>query len=111
MGVVHRRVDESGSRVVWLSDRTRPFVVVLIETVVTHTLGGFAHLGVGCASRAAVDERVADASAAGFRVQGPYDSGRPVGYWAIIADPDGHNLELSFGQEIGLVVEAEPATS
>lgn len=32
MQVVHRRTDHStGSDVVWISDRTRPFVIVLIE--------------------------------------------------------------------------------
>jgi catechol 2,3-dioxygenase-like lactoylglutathione lyase family enzyme len=32
MEVVHRRRDdETGDQVVWVSDRTRPFVVVLIE--------------------------------------------------------------------------------
>ncbi len=105
MQVVHRRVDgDSGATVVWLSDLTRPFVVVLIETAVSHTLGGFAHLGVGCADRGDVDTRCASARAAGLEVLGPLDDGPPVGYWAIIADPDGHNLELSFGQEVGLTV-------
>jgi len=33
------------------------------------------------------------------------DSGYPVGYWAFINDPDGHVLEISYGQEIGLTVE------
>jgi hypothetical protein len=28
-----------------------------------------------------------------------------VGYWGIIGDPDGHNLEVAFGQEVGLTVE------
>ena len=37
-------------------------------------------------------------------MQGPFDSGPPVGYWAIIPDPDGHNLELSYGQEVGTTV-------
>jgi catechol 2,3-dioxygenase-like lactoylglutathione lyase family enzyme len=33
MQVVHRRIDaEAGVAVVWLSDRTRPFVIVLIQT-------------------------------------------------------------------------------
>jgi catechol 2,3-dioxygenase-like lactoylglutathione lyase family enzyme len=106
MTVVHRRVDaDTGATVVWLSDLTRPFVVVLIETAVSHQLGGFAHLGVGCAQRAEVDARCADAAAAGHRVLGPFDDGPPVGYWAIIRDPDGHNLELSYGQEVGLTVE------
>jgi hypothetical protein len=45
-------------------------------------------------------------------VLGPTDSGRPVGYWAIIRDPDGHNLEVSFGQEVGLAVgEARRTTA
>jgi hypothetical protein len=91
--------------VVWLSDRTRPFVIVLIEqSVVSHSLGGFAHLGIGCESRAEVDRRCAGAREEGREVFGPTDSGEPVGYWAIIADPDGHNLELSHGQEVGLTV-------
>jgi catechol 2,3-dioxygenase-like lactoylglutathione lyase family enzyme len=107
MQVVHRRVDEaSGDTVVWLSDRTRPFVIVLIQQAsVSHALGGFAHLGVGCARRADVDQFAADALAAGHAVLGPIDLGPPVGYFAIIEDPDGHNLELSYGQEVGLTVE------
>ncbi len=36
---------------------------------------------------------------------GPIDSGPPVGYWGYIVDPDGHNLELSYGQEVGLTIE------
>lgn len=99
MAVVHRRVDH-GVPVVWLSDRTRPFVIVLLQTEVTHVLGGWAHLGVACVSREEVDRRCAAAAAAGIAVGGPYDSGPPVGYWAIIPDPDGHHLELSYGQVV-----------
>jgi catechol 2,3-dioxygenase-like lactoylglutathione lyase family enzyme len=117
MTVVHRRADPAtGAAVAWLSDLTRPFVIVLIETSVSHQLGGFAHLGVGCASREVVDERCAAARAAGHEVFGPLDDGPPVGYWAIIADPDGHNLELSHGQTVAFTVthhdrprSAEPA--
>ncbi len=110
MTVVHTRVDPStGATVAWLSDLTRPFVIVLIETTVSHTLGGFAHLGVGCVSREQVDSRCAAARAAGHEVLGPADDGPPVGYWAIIADPDGHNLELSFGQEVAFTVAQHPA--
>jgi len=32
----------------------------------------------------------------------PRDDGPPVGIWAFLQDPDGHTLELSYGQEIGL---------
>jgi predicted lactoylglutathione lyase len=81
-------------------------VVVLIQQQrVEGGLTGFAHLGVGCRSRDEVDRRCAEAQAEGRSVWGPLDSGYPVGYWAIIADPDGHNLELSHGQEVALTVE------
>lgn len=104
MQVVHRRADPGGSRVVWLSDLTRPFVLVLIEGAVEARLGGFSHLGVGCASRAEVDRLAAAARAEGCLAMGPTDSGEPVGYWAFLRDPDGHHLELSYGQEVGLAV-------
>lgn len=106
MQVVHERTDAAtGRRVVWLSDRTRPFVVVLIQAAkVGARLEGVAHLGVGCASRAEVD-RLADLARAEGRLRfGPVDEGYPVGYYAFVADPDGHNLEVAFGQEIGLAV-------
>jgi catechol 2,3-dioxygenase-like lactoylglutathione lyase family enzyme len=110
MKVVHRRVDPAtGSVVAWISDQTRPFVVVLIQApAVTDGLRGFwAHLGVGVASRAEVDRRCGQAAAEGRTVIGPTDSGHPVGYWAYIVDPDGHNLEISYGQEVGFTVERQ----
>jgi hypothetical protein len=44
------------------------------------------------------------ARAEGRLKSGPSDAGYPVGYWAYIADPDGNNLEVSYGQEIGITV-------
>ena len=104
MQVVHRRTDEAtGHRVAWLSDRTRPFAIVLIEQAsVAPVLAPIAHLGVGCASREAMDALCARARAEGCLHSGPEDWGYPVGYWAFLRDPDGHTLDLSFGQEIGL---------
>jgi hypothetical protein len=29
-----------------------------------------------------------------------------VEYWAFMEDPDGHHLELSYGQEVGLTLHA-----
>ncbi|MCB9830976.1 MAG: VOC family protein [Planctomycetes bacterium] len=109
MQVVHRRHGESEDReVVWLSDRTRPFVIVLIEAdEVDVVLAPIAHLGVGCPTREDVDRLAALAGASGCLVRGPEDSGYPVGYWAFLRDPDGHILELSHGQEVGLAV-ADP---
>jgi len=107
MKVVHSRQSEnSGTRVAWISDRTRPFVIVLIEMgEVKYPLRPAAHLGVGCASREEVDRRVAEAQDEGRAVFGPTDSPYPVGYWALISDPDDHTLEVSHGQEVALTVE------
>ena len=107
MAVVHERIStDSGARVVWLSDRTRPFVLVLIENErPSPILHAFAHLGVGCASREEVDRLCERARAEGVLEREPTDTGYPVGYWAFLRDPDGHTLELSFGQEVGLTVE------
>ena len=107
MTVVHRRDDPGGNAVAWISDLTRPFVVVLIEVdqVDQHLGGVYGHLGLGVDDRAEVDRRCAAALAEGRKVFGPIDSGPPVGYWGYIVDPDGHNLELSYGQEVGLTVD------
>lgn len=100
MEVVHRR-----DNVAWISDKTRPFVIVLIETPgVDHALRPIAHLGVGCHSREEVDRLCEQARGEGCLLTGPMDYGPPVGYWAFLRDPDGHTLELSFGQEVGLTV-------
>jgi catechol 2,3-dioxygenase-like lactoylglutathione lyase family enzyme len=106
MQVVHRRADPGGSPVAWLSDLTRPFVIVLIEQAppVEVVLGGFAHLGVGCASREEVDRLASEAREEGCLQLGPIDSGPPVGYWIFVADPDGHQIELAHGQDVGLTV-------
>jgi catechol 2,3-dioxygenase-like lactoylglutathione lyase family enzyme len=107
MQVVHSRTSKnSGTRVAWISDRTRPFVIVLLEMgEVAYPLRPAAHLGVGCASRAEVDRLVAEAQAEGRTILGPTDSPYPVGYWALISDPDEHTLEVSYGQEVALTVE------
>ena len=106
MEIVHERTDEpTGVRVVWLSDNTRPFVLVLVESEnPAPILTPFAHLGVGCASKEEVDVLCSQAREEGVLAKDPVDSGYPIGYWAFLSDPDGHTLELSYGQEIGLTV-------
>lgn len=108
MQVVHRRRDpDTGTSVAWVSDLTRPFVLVLIEvSKVDSRLGGtYCHVGLGVAQRTDVDALCTLARGDGREVFGPMDSGPPVGYWAYIVDPDGHNLEISYGQEVGLTVD------
>jgi catechol 2,3-dioxygenase-like lactoylglutathione lyase family enzyme len=113
MHVIHRRIDtDTGVAVVWLCDRTRPFAIVLIQKESVHPiLSPLAHLGVGCKSREYMDALCTRARQEGILLQGPQDSGYPVGYWAFLRDPDGHTLELSYGQEIGLTVEKDATKS
>jgi catechol 2,3-dioxygenase-like lactoylglutathione lyase family enzyme len=114
MQVVHGRDGHTeGDRIAWVSDLTRPFVIVLIQAAALQgaPLGPFAHLGVGCATRQQVDQLAALARQEGRVVNGPNDSGPPVGYWATIADPDGNMLELAYGQEVNFTVaEAKAGT-
>jgi lactoylglutathione lyase len=101
MHVVHSRPG-----VAWVSDRTRPFAIVLIESSgEIKPLLPFAHLGIGVDSRQEVDRLCQLARANSCLIREPEDSGPPIGYWAFLRDPDGHTLEVAFGQELGLAVE------
>ena len=101
MHAVHQRPG-----VVWVSDGTRPFALVLIETSnEIKPLLPMAHLGVGVRSRDEVDRICRLAREEQCLAREPEDSGPPVGYWALIRDPDGHTLEVAFGQEVGTAIE------
>jgi len=106
MKVVHRRQPDlsEARKVAWLSDRTRPFALVLVQAdVVTDTpLGNFGHLGVACSSIEEIDNKVAMARKEGILRKEPVQAGEPVGYYVFFADPDGNTLELSYGQKVGL---------
>lgn len=106
--VVHDRAtrDPNVRRVLWLSDRTRPFVLVLLGMPeVGAPLGIPAHLGIAVASRAAVDALAERARIEGRLALAPRDDGPPAGYWCLVRDPDGHMVEFAFGQEVALAVE------
>jgi hypothetical protein len=51
-----------------------------------------------------VERLVEEAKGEGRPTIGPVDAPYPVGYFALISDPDQHTLELSHGQEVGLAV-------
>jgi lactoylglutathione lyase len=96
MTVVHTRPG-----VTWVSDRTRPFAIVLLETSdKIDAILPMAHLGVGVASREEVDRLCALALSSGCLVRPADQAEPPVGYWALIADPDGHTLEVAYGQDL-----------
>ncbi|MFA6921129.1 MAG: VOC family protein [Gallionella sp.] len=104
MLVVHSRPGTA-----WVSDCTRPFAIVLMEsTAEIKPLLPPAHLGVGIATRCEVDRLSQLAREQGYLIAGPEDGGPPVGYWAFIRDPDGHTLEIAYGQELKLAVERAP---
>lgn len=95
MEVVHERADER-ARVVWVSDLAQDFVLVLVEGPEPSTpMGHFAHFGFSVGSSADVDAIAATADADGSLVTGPKHSGEL--YWALLRDPDGHQVEVSVG--------------
>ncbi len=102
MAVIHRRARE-GVRSAWISDHTRPFVVVLVEAADRQDppLGPFGHLGVACASREAIDQLYAEACREGRPTRAPIDAGDPVGYTARIADPMAIRSNFRLGRRSG----------
>ncbi len=107
--VVHRRTQASdpSREIAWLSDLVRPFVLVLAEeSSVGHPLGPFAHLGFAYSSAQEVDRLCALGRTEGCLRDDPRDTGGPAGYLGIVLDPDGHSVELTFGQDTGLAVDA-----
>ena len=84
-------------------------MIVFLEVPrVEHALRPLAHLGVGCQDREEVDRLCDMARSEGCLIEAPVDLGPPIGYRGFIRDPDGHTLEVSFGQEIGLSVAEAP---
>ncbi len=101
--VVHDRTD-NGSRVVWLAEReTDPqFVIVLFEVAGAPRPepSTLQHLGFAVGSRDEVDAAAAAARAEGVLVIEPVYAGPIVGYFCIVRDPDGNQVEFSYGQPI-----------
>ena len=101
--VVHERADD-GRRVVWLAERPADaeFVLVLFEIPGDGPSGpgNLQHLGFAVASRAEVDQAAAAARADGVLALEPMYAGPVVGYFCIVMDPDGNQVEFSYGQPI-----------
>jgi len=99
--VVHDRNDD-GVRVVWLSEKAeRPdFVLVLFEAGSTPGPGSLQHLGFAVGSREEVDAAATLARADGVLGMEPIYAGPIVGYFCIVLDPDGNQVEFSHGQPI-----------
>jgi catechol 2,3-dioxygenase-like lactoylglutathione lyase family enzyme len=115
MEIVHERRETSGGRAVWLGDGKIAFVLVLvapgrrsllrsISRAVARYFPAPHHLGLACESRERVDSLCDLARREGRLRKRPRDAGPVVGYYGMIADPDGYNLEVSYGQEVGPAV-------
>ena len=107
MHVVHRRNQavHKNREIAWLSDGTRPFALVLAEAdTVERPLGPFAHLGVACPTLEELHRLCEMAASEGTLRQAPKATGGPAGTYAMLDDPDGHTLELSFGQEVAYAI-------
>ena len=103
LSVVHERSD-GGIRVVWLAEHERDvdFVLVLFQVDDLPPAGPttLRHLGFAVASRAEVDEAAAAGRADGVLAIDPTYAGPIVGYFCILTDPDGNQVEFSYGQPI-----------
>lgn len=99
--VVHERSDHGG-RVVWLSDRAEAptFVLVFFQQAVDPGPSTLQHLGFAVESRQEVDAAAARARELGILQMPPTDAGPIVGYFCIVRDPDGNQVEFSHGQPI-----------
>ena len=98
--VVHER-EEHGSRVVWLGERTEDPAFVLVFFQVTAEPSGASslqHLGFALASRDEVNAAAEEARRDGILVIEPVYAGPIVGYFCIVRDPDGIQVEFSHGQ-------------
>ncbi|MCC7263382.1 MAG: VOC family protein [Candidatus Latescibacteria bacterium] len=109
MRPVHRREGAPGKEVAWITDGTRPFVIVLIGgNEVPHPFSWPAHIGIAVSSREEVDRLAAEAKREGCLEGGPEQRSEVVGYIAWLHDPDGHTVEVSYGQKVAFTVEGEP---
>ena len=91
-----------GGSTVWLGPTPRggelpTFVLVLMKGEVVCRLE---HLGFQCDEREQVDAIAREAEQRGILVEPPTFTGGDVGYWTVIKDPDGHQVEFTFGQPL-----------
>jgi catechol 2,3-dioxygenase-like lactoylglutathione lyase family enzyme len=106
MQVVHERGDPAGAgRVVWLAEpgRKAEFIFVLIAGGRDSRLpdGDFSHLGFAVDSRERVDAIAARAERAECLLWPAREEPYPVGYYCGVRDPDGNQVEFSYGQPLG----------
>ncbi|HVE45648.1 MAG TPA: VOC family protein [Acidimicrobiales bacterium] len=103
MEVVGEPVVVMGTKSGVMTDQDRGFRLSLIQSANVQPISGNFHLGIAFSSKEELVRRAEEAQKAGLLSMGPIDQPPPLGYWAMLADPDGHAVELSFGQGPPLV--------
>jgi catechol 2,3-dioxygenase-like lactoylglutathione lyase family enzyme len=109
MSVLTQRQEKTGSRVAWISDDTQRLVLVLLEPfrmplrkrfmiALMRRIRPPAHIGVECTTRDEIQQLCDMARSEGVLRKPPVDRGGSIGFVGFISDPDGNDLELSFGQ-------------
>lgn len=93
---------QEGGSTIWLGPEPKAgedatFVLVLTKGEVTNCLR---HLGFQCDAREQVDAIAAEAERTGILVEPPTFIGGSVGYFTVIQDPDGHQVEFTYGQPL-----------
>ena len=84
---------------VWMSDKIRPFALALLEEKEVKPIQPPTHIGIACISREQVDHLCTLARKDRCLLEEPAEHGAPTGYAAYLKDPDGHFVEISYGQE------------
>ncbi len=102
--IVHQR--RSGAKeICWLAEsgKETEFIIVMMNGGPRHEIkpGDYSHLGFAVESKERVDQIAAQAEQAGCLIWTPREEPYPVGYYCGVRDPNGHQVEFSFGQPLG----------
>ncbi|MGI9276632.1 MAG: VOC family protein [Endozoicomonas sp.] len=105
MQTIHTR-ENNGSKVHWLAlpGEEERFVLVLISggQIIKPRANDYSHLGFALSSKDDVDQLADAARASGSLIWEPVSEPFPVGYYCGVRDPNGNNVEFSYGQPLGL---------
>ncbi|MCA8939135.1 MAG: VOC family protein [Planctomycetes bacterium] len=106
MRLVRDRIEADGTRVAWLAAPERKdLIFVLIETKDPNRVSNppkslGEHFGFALVNKSEVDSLRQAMNDAGETVTECEDYGGIVGYLFIAKDPEGRNVEFSFGQDV-----------
>jgi lactoylglutathione lyase len=100
MDVIHKRVDDD-IKVTWLRlGDSKNLTIVMIESndITLNSFQRVNHFGFDSISKEAVD-RISELAKQKKCLKYPaQDGGKILGYFCMIQDPDGNNLEFAYGQ-------------